>query len=88
MKPVRRIAVRGSSYIPIHEGQPLRRESNLLKIHNGSDDNCFLPCYTAGYHIVYKKIKNGATSTVPQTQSECSYIQQREPVSQDADREL
>ena len=43
--------------IAAHEGHPLRRDSNLLNIHNGSDDNCFLYCYTAGYHIVYKEEK-------------------------------
>ena len=54
---VKCVAVRDSSYIPFNEGHPLRRDSNLLNIHNGSDDNCFLYCYTAGYHIVYKKEK-------------------------------
>ena len=57
LKLVKCVAVRGSSYILFHEGHPLRRDSNLLNIHNGSDDNCFLYCYTAGYHIVYKKEK-------------------------------
>ena len=50
-------AVKGSSYIPFLEGHPFRRDPNLLNIYNGSHDNCFLYCYTAGYHIVYKKEK-------------------------------
>ena len=45
----------GRSFIPFPEGLPLRRDSNLLNIHNANDDNCFLYCYTAGYHLVYKK---------------------------------
>ena len=57
LKLVKCVTVRGSSCIPFHEGHPLRRDSNLLNIQNGSDDNCFLYCYTAGYHIVYKKEK-------------------------------
>ena len=56
LKRVKYVPVRGSSFIPFHEGHPLRRDSNLLNIHNGSD-NCFLNCYTAGYHLVYKKEK-------------------------------
>ena len=88
LKLVKCVAVRGSSYTLFHKGHPLRRDSNLLNIHNGSDDNCFQYCYTAGYHIVYKKRKTGAASTVLQAQDECPYIQQREPVSQDAQREL
>ena len=66
LKLTRCVAVRGSSFIPFHEGHPLRRDSNLLNIHNGSDNNCFLYCYTAGYHLVYKK-KTGTASSVRQT---------------------
>ena len=55
LKLAKYVPVRGSSFIPFHEGHPLRRDSNLLNIHNGSDNNCFLYCYTAGYHLVYKK---------------------------------
>ena len=57
LKLAKYVLVRGSSFIPFHEGHPLRRDSNLLNIHNGSDNNCFLYCYTAGYHLVYKKEK-------------------------------
>ena len=49
------VAVRVSSYIPFPERHPLIGDSNLLKIHNGSDNNCFLYSYTAGYHLFYKK---------------------------------
>ena len=57
LKLTRCVAVRGSSFIPFLEGYPLSRDKTLLNIHNGSDNNCFLYCYTAGYHIVYKKEK-------------------------------
>ena len=53
----RSVAVRGNIFIPFHEEHRLRRDSNLLKIHNGNDNNCFLYCYTAGYLLVYKKEK-------------------------------
>ena len=36
------VAVRVSSYIPFPERHPLIRDSKLLKIHNGSNNNCFL----------------------------------------------
>ena len=55
MKLVRYAAVRGRSFIPFPEGHPLRRDSNLLNINNAKDDKRFLYCYTAGYHLVYKK---------------------------------
>ena len=55
LKLVRFVPVRGSSFIPFPEGHLLRRDSNLLNIHNGNDENCFLYCYTAGYHLVFKK---------------------------------
>ena len=55
LKLVRFVPVRGSSFIPLPEGHLLRRDSNLLNIHNGNDENCFLYCYTAGYHLVFKK---------------------------------
>ena len=41
LKLARCDAVRGSSYIPFLEGYPFRRDSILLNIHNGSDDNSF-----------------------------------------------
>ena len=55
LKLVRYAPVRGRSFIPFAEGHPLRRDSNLLNIHNANDDKCFLYCYTAGYHLVFKK---------------------------------
>ena len=55
LKLVRYAPVRGRSFIPFPEGHPLRRDSNLLNIHNANDDKCFLYCYTAGYHLVYKR---------------------------------
>ena len=42
MKLTRCVTVRGSTRIPFHEGHPLRSDSNLLNIHNGRDNNCFL----------------------------------------------
>ena len=46
--------------------------------------------YTAWKQIVYfeKKRKTGTDSSVLQTQDECSYIQQSEPVSQDAEKDF
>ena len=58
LKLFRCVAVRGSSYNTFHEGHPLRKDSNFLDLHNGSNDNCFLFCYGTGYHKVYKKKKN------------------------------
>ena len=84
-KLARCIAVRSSSYILFHAGHRLRRDSNLLNKNNGSDDNCFLYCYKAGYQSLQK---NGTISTLLQTPDESSYEQQREPVSQDAEMEL
>ena len=55
LKIVRYATVRGRSFIPFPEGHPLGRDSNLLNKHNANDDKCFLCCYTAGYHRVYKK---------------------------------
>ena len=57
VKLVRYIPVRGSSFIPFPDNHPLRRDSNLLNIHNANDDKCFLYCFTAGYHLVYLKEK-------------------------------
>ena len=89
LKLVKCVAVRGSSYIPFHEGHPLRRDSNLLNIHNGSNDNCFLYCYKLDTTLFIKK-KNWRRQhrASGPGQIKCSYIQQREPVSQDAEREL
>ena len=42
LKLTRCVAVRGSSFITtFHEGHPLRRDSNLLNIHNGSEKTAF-----------------------------------------------
>ena len=57
VKLVRYIPVRGSSFIPFPDNYPLRRDPNLLNIHNANDDKCFLYCFTAGYHLVYLKEK-------------------------------
>ena len=57
VKLVRYIPVRGSSFIPFPDNYPLRRDSNLLNIHNANDDKCFLYCFTAGYHLVFLKEK-------------------------------
>ena len=57
LKLVKCVAVRDSSYKPFHEEHSLRRDSTLLNIHNRRDHNCFLYCFTAGYHLVYKKEK-------------------------------
>ena len=57
LKLTRCVTVRGSTFIPFHEGHPLRRDSMLLNIHIGSDNNCILYCYKAGYHLVYIKEK-------------------------------
>ena len=57
LKLARFVSVRGSSYIPVHEGHPLRCDPNLLNINNGSDDNCFPSFYTGGYDLAYEKEK-------------------------------
>ena len=73
-KLTRCVAVRGCSFIPFHEGHPLRRDSNSLNIHNGSDNNCFLYFYTAGYHLAYKK-KNWNRRPCASDLDKCSYKQ-------------
>ena len=57
IKLVRYIPKRGSSFILFSEGHLLRRESNLLNIHNSNEETCFLYCFTPGYHLVHKKEK-------------------------------
>ena len=52
---VRFVPVLGSSFVFFPESRLLNRKSNMLYIHKGNDDNCFFCCYTAGYHLVYKK---------------------------------
>ena len=42
-------------FVIFPEAHPVRCDSNLLSIHNTNDDKCFLYCYTAGYHLLYKK---------------------------------
>ena len=55
IKLLRYVPIRWSSFILFSEGHLLRRDSNLLNIHNSNDEKCFMYCFTAGYHIVQKK---------------------------------